>query len=143
MYNIPMQQKITYAGVAAGLCLLAGMNLFVSQRFPSLMYRLVSLKDKKAAQEFILGLQNNKISRQQTAYFSDIFSSLEKNDDVSPTETEDVAQKIAHYEKLLSYNRKNPLVLAHLAQLYEKKGDQQKTKQLYNEAKKIDPWIKL
>lgn len=126
----------------------AVLNVYASQSFNPLFFHLVERQHKSDAVAFLKKIQN-------TAYFSDqsrlyrdqllVFTRMYGQSiihDLS-AEKESRINAIAKFERLLEKNPRGRDVLIQLAILYDENDQPSRAKNYYQQAKTIDPEIKI
>ena len=116
-------------------------NVYASQLFPPLYYRVVGTNDISAAADFLRYIKGTPLHRQQYEYFNEKFNNglIEAR---LAEEEENGASK-EKYRSMLEKNPKSRDALIMLA-LYELRGgNEEQATRYYTQAKQIDPWLNI
>lgn len=126
---------------AVFLLLFLVLNVYASQLFSPLYYRLVGNHDIASAQTFLNYIKGTPLYKDQYAYFNGLFDNglIEAR---TAEEQKNVATK-DRYRSMLSKNPKSRDALIMLA-LYElRAGNDAEASRFYTQAKEIDPWLNI
>lgn len=116
-------------------------NVYASQLFPPLFYRVVGTNDISAAEDFLRYIKGTPLHRQQYEYFNEKFNNGLIEARLAEEQKNGASKE--KYRLMLEKNPKSRDALIMLA-LYELKGgnDEEATR-FYTQAKAIDPWLKI
>lgn len=117
------------------------INIFASQYFHPLFFKLTIKQNKTDALVFLKKIAKTKDYPTQLAVFTRIYGSSIKTDLAREKETR--RRQIVELKALLAKNTNARDVLTKLALLYLEDGDRSKAKEYYQKAKGIDPEIKI
>lgn len=137
-----MQKKLAFGFFGIIVFTFIAANIYVSQfSYHPLMFRLITLQDAPAADQFLADLEGTSVYPAQLRYFNSLFDNVFTHEiDIKHLNTDN---SINYYEKILKLNGKNRDVLIKLALLYKENGNTKKSADYYRAAKKIDPWVKI
>ena len=129
----------TFVGIA--LSVLLALNIFASQVYNPLLFKIIKLNDKNAVKQFLRSIEKTDAYADHFDYFNNLYN------DAFLKETQQnkfsISQEIQKYEGLLQTNPKSRDVLIKLALLYLEQNEPRKARTYYAQAKKIDPWISI
>ena len=133
-----------YLGLSIGaifLLIFMASNVYISQRFPSLYFRIVQDRDIESSKEFLQHIKGSPLYKSQYAYFNNLFKN-ELNEERMFEEQKNYATK-EKYRTMLQKNPKSRDALVMLA-LYELRGgNNEEAARFYSQAKAVDPWLKI
>lgn len=147
------RDKVAFAFFGLLLLVYAAANIVASQMaYAPVMFRVMSLRDAKGAQEFLVNLEGSGIvlkeglhSYDVEAMQSDYLNGLFNNSIARAVDVErlNVEKSIAYHESLLDLNRDNPQLLIKVGLLYKERGDSDRSAEYFKLARSIDPWVKV
>ncbi len=123
------------------LLLFLVINVYASQLFPPLYYRVVGIQDISAAEDFLRYIKGTPMHKQQYDYFNEKFNNGLIEARLAEEEKNGASKE--KYRTILEKNPKSRDALIMLA-LYELRGgNEEEAARYYTQAKQIDPWLKI
>ncbi len=123
------------------LLLFVVANVYASQNFSPLFYRLVEVRDIVSAKEFLQYIKGTEHYQAQYWYFNHMFNNGLVEERVA--EQQQTLATKERFRQILEKNPKSRDALIMLA-LYELRGGNEKeAARYYTQAKEIDPWLKI
>ena len=135
-------RKVLPITVLAALILCVVMaNIFASQLFPSLMYKVIGLNNPDATKQFLAHIEKTPEYEQQYRYLNSLYNNAFAYEDIQAQFS--LQNEVKRYEEKLKENERNPQVFVHIALLYFDQGNTDQARKHYAQAKKVDPWIDI
>lgn len=141
VYNTYMMRHLAFGIFLSLLFIIASLNVFFSQQFPPIMYKIVYNQERAATVQFLRTIRGENFFPQQLAYYQDLYGpSLES------AVFQDATDSLSYIKKLeifLDEKPKSRDVLVKLALFYSKRGEPTRALNYYRRAKLIDPWLDI
>lgn len=123
------------------LLLFMTVNIYASQRFSGLFYRLVAFNDIAAAKEFLQKIKGSPLYTEQYKYLNGMFQNGLVQEKLAEDQKNYATKE--YYRSMLERNPKSRDALVALA-LYElHAGNLDEAARFYTQAKEVDPWLKI
>ncbi len=135
-----MRRKILITITLSIISLFVILNVLFSQQIHPLYFSLIN-NDQKSAIQFLKDIRFQPEYSSQYQYFTHVFGNTFK--DKMITEKTDRERMIIKYEDILKEHPESKDILLDLALLYYQNGEKQKSFEKYNEAKAIDPGVRV
>lgn len=136
-----MRKTIPY--IIAGIIFLAfvTVNIYASQRFHPLFYKIVLDPDVPAAGQFLSEIRTSPYYQDQRDYFNGEFNDIFQRQLLQERFNQD--SQLKKYEEILKMNPKSRDILLGIAFIHYQKGDKERAREFYRRAQEIDPWLKV
>lgn len=144
-------RKVIPVALAASLILLfVAINVYASQLFHPLLYKILNTSQTQVYQDsvrqFLSYIENTPEYDQQFAYFNRIYGNVFAAEAID--EEFSLNNELEKYESALEQTGQTrehapPRILVKIALVYLDRGDIVKAREYYNQARAIDPWIEV
>lgn len=136
-----MRKVLPLTVIASLVLLFVAINVYASQSFHPLLFKIVGPPDVGATKQFLSYIEDTPAYHQQYDHFNRMYGGVFAQEDIEAEFS--LSNELDKYNALLEKSPNTPAILVKIALVHLDRRDISQAREYYARAKAIDPWVEV